>query len=114
MASIDFVDLFVGLLLSAAMVAASHLATQVVAADLPGSKLGLWVRYVLGCLAILAGLLVMLSWQDWAVVAGFMAWCGLVTAGVAGLVRWWKLEQRAATAEEAHDRRRARGQDDGQ
>lgn len=113
MASIDFVDLFVGLLLSAAMVAASHLATQVVAADLPGTKLGLWVRYVLGCLAILAGLLVLLSLSDWLMVGAMMAWSGLVTAGVAGLVRWWKLEQRAATAEEAHDRRRARGQDDG-
>jgi hypothetical protein len=68
--SIDFVSLFVGLLLSASMVVASHLATQVVARDLPGTRLGLWVRYVLGCLAILAGLLVMVSWQDWVVVAG--------------------------------------------
>jgi hypothetical protein len=77
--SIDFVSLFVGLLLSASMVVASHLATQVVAShlatqvvarDLPGTRLGLWVRYVLGCLAILAGLLVMVSWQDWVVVAG--------------------------------------------
>ncbi len=36
--SIDFVSLLVGLLLSASIVVASHLATQVVARDLPGTR----------------------------------------------------------------------------
>lgn len=104
--NLNFINLFISLLLSAALVTAEHLAVQLVARELPGSKLGLWARYVMGCAAILAGLFLMLSFRDWLMVAGLMAWSGLVTAAVTGAIRWWKVEQRMAAAEQAHDDKR--------
>lgn len=92
----------VGLALTASMIVAEHLADQLLRWPRDDWR---WIiaRYVMGCVAILAGLFAALPWQQWLLVVLFTATAGAATIGALLVVSGWRWYQRAKAAEEHID-----------
>jgi hypothetical protein len=91
-----------GVVVTAVCIVAIHMTTRVFHAP-DGNVIWRIARYVAGELAILAGLVFLLDWASWLIVAGIVVVAGAATVVSYLVVELYNYHSRAIAAEQATD-----------